>query len=151
MSTIDSMGIIVAPAIDDIAIRNLVTAFCTRVRRDHLLSPVFERTIGKTDAEWTAHLAHLRDFWSSMMAAGCHYRGKPIPAHPRLPDLEPVMFERWLWLFKGTCTDLFEPAMAFAFQDRVNRIAETLRRAAGTAIPYSRSASVHQEISPLAG
>jgi hemoglobin len=120
------------PRIGEIAIRNLVAAFYTRVRRDHLLGPVFERAVGKSDAEWTAHLALLRDFWSSVMLTGGRYHGNPALAHARLPDLEPAMFERWLTLFGGTCSDLFEPPIAAAFQTRADKIAASLRRRIGT-------------------
>lgn len=159
------MSAIASPIIDEVAVGNLLTAFYLRLRRDHLLAPVFEHAVGKTDAEWAAHLAHLRDFWSSVMLTSGRCRGNRIRAHPRLPDLEPAMFERWLWLFGGTCTDLFEPWMASAFQDRAGRIAKSMRRAlarngnihlasdgvAGTAITYMQSASVHQEIAPHTG
>jgi hemoglobin len=114
------------PTADQIAVRNLVTAFYTRVRRDHILAQVFERAVGKTDAEWAAYLANQRDFWLSVMPTTGPYRGNPVPAHLRLSDLEPAMFERWLSLLRGTCTDLFEPEMASAFQDRVGRIARSL-------------------------
>ena len=106
-----------------VAVRNLVTAFYTRVRRDHVLAPVFARAVGTTDAEWTAHIALMEDIWSSAMLAGALRRRKPAPPGLRLPDLEPAMFERWLSLLGGTCTDLFEPEIAAAFQRRATGIA----------------------------
>ena len=110
-----------------VAVRNLVTAFYTRVRRDHVLAPVFARAVGTSDAEWEAHIAQVEDFCSSMMLTG---RGaKPRPPRARLPDLEPALLERWLSLYGGTCSDLFEPEIALAFQTSAPRIAAGLRAA----------------------
>jgi hemoglobin len=107
-----------------VAIRNLAVAFHMRVRRDHVLAPVFARTVGTSDAAWAAHVAQTEDFWSSVMLTDRW--DKRVQA--RFPDLEPVLFERWLSLFCGTCTDLFEPEVAVAFLAGRNRIAATLRR-----------------------
>jgi hemoglobin len=115
------------PPICAVAVRNLVTAFYTRVRRDHVLAPVFARAVGTTDAEWAAHIAQMEAIWSSAMLAGGLRRRRPPAPSPRLPDLEPAMFERWLALFGGTCTDLFEPEMAAAFQHSAAGIAAGLR------------------------
>jgi hemoglobin len=110
-----------------VAIRNLVTAFHTRVRRDHVLAPVFARAVGTSDAEWETYIAQVEEFCSSIILTG--RRAKPRSLRVRLPDLEPAMFERWLLLFGGTCSDLFEPEMAAAFQLRAVGIAADLRAA----------------------
>jgi hemoglobin len=110
-----------------VAIRNLVTAFHTRVRRDHVLAPIFARAVGTSDAEWETYIAQVEEFCSSMMLTG--REAKPRPLQARLPDLEPALLERWLLLFGGTCNDLFEPEMAAAFQHRATGIAADLRAA----------------------
>jgi hemoglobin len=117
------------PPICAVAVRNLVTAFYTRVRRDHVLAPVFARAVGTSDAEWEAHIAQMEDIWSSAMLAGGLRRRKPMPLRARLPYLEPALLERWLSLFGGTCSDLFEPEIALAFQTSALRIAAGLRAA----------------------
>ena len=108
-----------------VAIRNLVTAFYTRVRRDHVLAPVFARAVGTGDAEWEAYVAQVEEFYSSLILTGRKAKSRPLRA--RLPDLEPAMFERRLSLFGGTCSDLFEPEMAAAFQHRAAGIAARLK------------------------
>lgn len=50
--------------LDEPAIKQLIDTFYHRVRADALLAPVFESAIGVTEAEWSAHLAILRNFWS---------------------------------------------------------------------------------------
>jgi hemoglobin len=117
----------------EVAIRNLVTAFHTRLRRDHVLAPVFARAVGDTDADWARHTAQEEDFWSSMMLPdGIRHRRQLLPC-PRLPDLEPALFDRWLSLLGATCTDLFEPPVAAILQSRTERITTVLRRRRTTA------------------
>lgn len=108
-------------------IARLVERFYGRVRGDPLLGPVFARAIGESDAAWAAHLARLGDFWSSVMRRSGRYHGDPFSAHLRLPDLAPLMFERWLALFGQVCAELFEPYIAEAFEVRAARIARSLR------------------------
>lgn len=92
-----------------------------------MLGPVFARALGEEDEAWAAHLARLADFWSSLMLRTGRYHGDPFSAHLRLPDLEPMMFERWLKLFGNTCAELFEPEVADAFRLRAERVARSLR------------------------
>jgi hemoglobin len=108
-------------------IARLVDAFYARVRRDPVLAPVFHAAIGETEAEWAAHLAKLRRFWSAIMLRSGAYHGDPYSAHLRLPGLTPEMFDRWLALFGATCDELFPHATAEAFRDRAHRIARSLR------------------------
>jgi hemoglobin len=117
------------PPICPVAIHNLVIAFYTRVRRDHILAPVFARAVGTSDAAWTAHVAQTEDCWSSLMLGG--REPKPSLARARLPALEPALFERWLSLYGSTCGDLFEPEIAVALQSHATRIAASLMSPAG--------------------
>lgn len=111
----------------ELPIHELVGRFYDRVRRDPLLAPVFTATLGQMDAAWTAHLARLADFWSSVMESSGRYHGDPFSAHLRLPDLTPVMFHRWLDLFHATCREVLPPDEATAFGNRAERIARSLR------------------------
>lgn len=108
-------------------IHELVGRFYGRVRQDPLLAPVFKATLGETDAAWAAQLARLADFWSSVMQGSGRYHGDPFSAHLRLPDLTPVMFDRWLELFQATCREVLLPDDAAAFGSRAGRIAGSLR------------------------
>ena len=116
-----------AGTVTEDGIRQLLAAFYGRVRGDEVLSPVFSRAVGTTDADWVPHLARLADFWSSVMLRSGRYHGDPFSAHMRLPDLEPAMFERWLGLFHETCAELFEPEVASTFRERAERIARSLQ------------------------
>jgi hemoglobin len=110
-------------ATDD-QIETLVADFYAQIRRDPELGPIFLRAIGE---DWTAHLKTMCDFWSSVMNTTGRYKGKPIPAHLKLPGIEPRHFERWLRLFSETAYRLFDPGLAALFVQRAERIAESLK------------------------
>ncbi|HYF08811.1 MAG TPA: group III truncated hemoglobin, partial [Acetobacteraceae bacterium] len=105
----------------------LVDSFYGRLRAHPTLGPVFHHAIGEGEAEWAAHLARLKRFWSAIMFRNGSYQGDPFSAHLRLPDLRPEMFSDWLALFDATAAELFEPSLAAAFSERAHRIARSLR------------------------
>ena len=110
-------------ATDD-QIETLVATFYARIRRDDVLGPIFLAAIGE---DWTAHLKTMCDFWSSVMNTTGRYKGKPIPAHLKLPGIEPRHFEHWLRLFRETARELFDAELAAMFIQRAERIAESLK------------------------
>lgn len=110
--------------IDEPGLAALVDAFYTRVRADPLIGPVFTDAIG----DWPHHLAALTDFWSSVMTGSGRYKGRPMPAHFRhRARITPAMFDRWLALWRETTEARFAPGAAAAFQDKAERIAESLK------------------------
>jgi hemoglobin len=127
--------------IDEQGIRQLVERFYGKVRRDPVLGPVFARALGESPDAWTAHLARLADFWSSLMLGSGRYHGDPFSAHLRLPGLEPGMFERWLGLFHETCVELFPADVARAFGERAERVARSLRMGLFERLPARGSAA----------
>ena len=108
----------------DDQIETLVATFYARIRQDDVLGPIFLAAIGE---DWTAHLKTMCDFWSSVMNTSGRYKGKPIPAHVKLPGIEPRHFEHWLRLFSATAHALFEADLAAMFVQRAERIAEGLK------------------------
>jgi hemoglobin len=84
-------------------ITRLVDAFYAKVRRDEMLGPIFENAIG---GQWDAHLATMRTFWSTIMFGSATYKGNPLAAHIRLPELNAVHFERWLELWRETAAEV---------------------------------------------
>ena len=105
-------------------IEDLVAAFYAGIRRHRRLGPVFEREMGR---DWSAHLKIMCDFWSSVMLTSGRYKGRPIPAHVKIPGLSPQHFTEWLELFETTARELFQPALAEAFIEKARRIAESLK------------------------
>lgn len=128
----------VNPGITEADIARLVPEFYRRVREDALLGPVFEGAIG----DWPHHLQKLRDFWSSVMLTSGRYKGQPMLAHIRHEQhMTADAFARWLHLWRQTTEDLLPPAAAAAFQEKADRIAESLQlgvrfhRERNTAVP----------------
>jgi hemoglobin len=107
-------------------IEDLVGTFYARIRQDPDLGPIFARVIGD---DWTPHLKTMCNFWSSVMLTSGRYKGRPIPAHIKIAEIEPRHFVRWLELFSATAHELFVPALANSFIERAHRIADSFRLA----------------------
>jgi hemoglobin len=126
--------------ISEDGIRRLVDGFYAKVRADPELAPIFNRAI---PGDWEAHLATMRDFWSSEMMTSSRYKGSPLATYVRLEGMEPQMFDRWPALFQKTCGECFDHNVAEAFRARAARIAESLKLALfhQQDRPWSRSSS----------
>lgn len=105
-------------------IARLVPAFYARVRHDAVLGPIFNGAI----EDWPQHLEKLTAFWSSIMLTSGRYKGQPMIAHVRHErHMTPENFGRWLALWKQTSDELLAPELTAAFQERADRIAESLQ------------------------
>ncbi len=104
-------------------IHALVHGFYDKVRTDPALGPIFGRVIH----DWDPHLQKMCDFWSSVMLATGRFRGAPMPAHIRIPDIRPTHFARWLHLFRQAAVEICPPEAAQAFVTRAEMIAESLQ------------------------
>ena len=106
---------------DDIAC--LVPAFYAKVREDALLGPIFNGAI----SDWSHHLEKLQAFWSSVLLTSGRYKGQPMVAHVRHEQhMSSQASTRWLTLWRETSNQLLAPEAAAAFQERAERIAESL-------------------------
>jgi hemoglobin len=113
------------------ALGELVDRFYSRVRSDDFIGPVFNDAI----EDWPEHLEKLQSFWSSVMLTSGRYKGRPLPAHVKHASrISSASFSRWLDLWKQTTAELFEPELATLFQEKADRIAESL----SLAIRYAR-------------
>jgi hemoglobin len=104
-------------------IRDLVDAFYAKVRKDEVLGPIFNAAI----TDWDDHLDKLAAFWSSVVLMTGRYKGRPMPAHARIPGISDAHFARWLALFGETARDVCPAPAADLFADRASRIAESLK------------------------
>lgn len=82
--------------IDRGTLRAIVDSFYGRVLEDEILAPVFTKHV----SDWPSHLERMTCFWASILLRDHSYSGHPQMVHQRLPGLTPLMFERWLELFK---------------------------------------------------
>ena len=83
--------------ITEMEIASLVERFYAKVRADPEIGPVFNDAV----QNWDAHLALLKDFWSTVLLTTGRYKGNPLLAHFPLP-IEEKYFARWLTLFSET-------------------------------------------------
>lgn len=107
---------------DDIA--KLVQGFYSRIREDAVLGPIFNGAID----DWSHHLDKLQAFWSSVLLTSGRYKGQPMVAHVRHEQhMTAENFARWLALWRQTSADLLAPELAATFQEKADRIAESLQ------------------------
>lgn len=111
-----------APPITEADIRQLVHRFYAQVRQDETLGPIFNSRV----ADWDQHLELLCDFWSALLLGTRRFKGAPIPAHARIPDLSWPLFQRWLALFHGVTAGLGRPALQAQADAMAERIAAKL-------------------------
>ncbi|MFC3675745.1 group III truncated hemoglobin [Ferrovibrio xuzhouensis] len=113
-------------------VHDVVHAFYGRIRADAELGPIFERVIGD---RWDEHLAKMCDFWSSVLLMTGRYAGRPMPAHVQIDTgtdgksgagLDATHFARWLGLFRQTVAERCTPEQAALFEDRAQKIAQSL-------------------------
>lgn len=110
--------------ITDGYIERLIPTFYERIRQDEVLGPIFDGAV----ENWPHHLKKLQDFWSSVMLTSGRYKGQPMVAHVRHDaQMIPENFDRWLMLWRMTTDELLQPAAAAAFQEKAERIAESLQ------------------------
>jgi hemoglobin len=114
------------PALDEAVLPALLARFYAKVRRDDVLSPLFNDVI----RDWPEHLQRIADFWSSVMLASGRYKGNPVVIHlMHAPRITPEMFARWLALWAETTSEMLPGPVAAAIQAKAQRIAQTLKGA----------------------
>lgn len=108
--------------ITEAEISTLVDRFYAKVQLDPIIGPIFNQAI----KDWPAHLALLKNFWSTVLLTTGRYKGDPMMTHLQLP-LEPAHFKRWLDLFAETATEVMPPAHAAAIIEKSQRIATNFK------------------------
>ena len=112
-----------ALGIDDALISNLVETFYGAIRSDALLGPIFISHV----ADWTPHLARMKDFWASVTLESGRFRGNPMLKHIAVGGLDNMHFDRWLVLWNETLDEVApNDAAAQVFRQAAERIAESL-------------------------
>jgi len=112
-----------ALGINDAVISDLVERFYGAVRSDALLGPIFESHV----ADWTPHLARMKDFWASVTLESGRFRGNPMVKHMAIAGLDGLHFDRWLVLWHRTLDEVIpDEAAAQVFRAAAERIAASL-------------------------
>jgi hemoglobin len=104
-------------------ISRLVEQFYAKVRLDPEIGPVFNNAVHN----WDAHLALLKDFWSTVLLTTGRYKGNPLLAHFLLP-IEERHFVRWLQLFSETAYEVMSSSQAAIVTRKADLIAMNMKR-----------------------
>jgi Truncated hemoglobins len=113
-----------AVGITEEMIHDVVHTFYGQIRVDPALGPIFNRVIA---GEWDTHLAKMCDFWSSVLLMTGRFKGAPMVAHARIPDIRPTHFARWLHVFRQVSERLCPPEAAALFVAKSEMIAQSLQ------------------------
>ncbi|MBO0329195.1 group III truncated hemoglobin [[Muricauda] lutisoli] len=105
-------------SLEDIKI--LVDTFYDRVRKDELLSPIFN---GVIKDNWPVHLEKMYRFWQTILLEEHTYSGSPFAPHVKLP-VKGEHFERWKQLFFETVDENFLGEKAKVAKLRAEKMAE---------------------------
>ena len=101
-------------------IKKLVDAFYEKVRRDELLSPIFNERI---QDRWPQHLEKMYAFWQTVLLNERTYLGSPFTPHAQLP-VDHSHFQRWMQLFIETVDKLFKGKKTEEAKWRAEKMAE---------------------------
>jgi len=104
--------------LDDV--KRLVDVFYGKVRKDVLLSPIFEKAIGD---HWDTHLNKMYQFWQTVLLEEHTYYGSPFLPHTKLP-IKKEHFQQWLLLFNETLKTEFDGEIAEEASWRAHKMAE---------------------------
>lgn len=86
-------------------ISRLVDTFYTGIQADVRLGPIFNHRV---HGEWSPHLERMKEFWRSVLMRTGEYKGRPLPIHVAIEEMEPEDFGRWLTIFRPVVRDCFE-------------------------------------------
>jgi|SRR5699024_7177632 len=101
-------------------IKNLVDSFYNLVRKDELIGPIFDETIGDG---WDEHLPKMYSFWQTILLGEHTYTGAPFVPHMNLPIDRPH-FEVWIGYWYQTVDELFSGSIAEEAKWRASRMRE---------------------------
>ncbi|WP_417360710.1 group III truncated hemoglobin [Galbibacter sp.] len=104
-------------------IKRLVDVFYGKVRKDALLSPIFEEVIGD---HWDTHLNKMYQFWQTVLLEEHTYYGSPFLPHIKLP-IKKQHFDQWLLLFNETLDTEFTGEVKEQASWRAQKMAEMFR------------------------
>lgn len=125
-----------ACSITEASIRTMVDRFYTQVRRDEVLSGVFNASL---DGRWEPHLERMVAFWTKVLIGRGEFQSDVYGKHMALQGIEQAHFIRWLTLFRETVDDIFSADDAETVMEVADRIARSLRYG------YFRENTIHHQ------
>ncbi len=111
------------PSITAEQISQLVDQFYALVQSNPRLAPLFARNLS---GDWDPHLEKMKGFWRSVLLKSGEYKGRPVPVHLQITDIQSEDFEEWLRLFSSICENVFTSEAADVVTQAAQRIATSL-------------------------
>jgi hemoglobin len=105
----------------------LVNEFYEKVKKDHLIGPIFTDII---KVNWSRHLPVMYDFWENTLFYTGNYVGNPMKTHSRLNGIVPLKttyFKQWTDLFCSTVDVLFSGPKAELAKQRAISISTIMQ------------------------
>ncbi len=105
----------------------LVNEFYKKVVPDKLIGHFFTRVVHFT---WEEHIPVMISFWETVLFGKLSYKGNPMIKHMELDalyPLDPLHFDRWLYLWQETVRQLFAGDKANEAVDRAHSIAKIIK------------------------
>lgn len=105
----------------------LVNEFYKKVIPDKLIGHFFTRVVHFT---WEEHIPVMISFWETVLFGKLSYKGNPMTKHMELDalyPLDPLHFDRWLYLWQETVHQLFAGDKANEAIDRAHSIAKIIK------------------------
>ena len=105
----------------------LVNRFYEKVVPDRLIGHFFTKVVHFT---WEEHIPVMISFWETVLLGVQSYKGNPMVKHialDALQHLEPVHFERWLYLWQETVRQHYTGEKAQMAIDRAHSIAQIIQ------------------------
>jgi hemoglobin len=90
---------------DRAAVKKLVTTFYAEIKKNELLSPIFNQHI-MTDKMWEDHFEKLTDFWESILHEKNSFQGRPGAMHMMVQrqsgfTITQKHFDTWLTIWRA--------------------------------------------------
>ena len=103
----------------------LVNRFYSKIRKDDLLGPIFNRHIH--EEKWPEHLSKLADFWETNLFGVAKFKGNPSLKHRGVDKasnykIDQVHFGKWLQLWFATIAELYVGANAEKAKNQARRM-----------------------------
>ncbi|WP_276482860.1 group III truncated hemoglobin [Paraflavitalea pollutisoli] len=105
----------------------LVNEFYKKVIPDQLIGHFFTRVVHFT---WEDHIPVMISFWDTVLFAQLSYKGNPMVKHVALDQLyplDPLHFDRWLYLWQETVRHHFAGPKADEAIERAHSIAKIMK------------------------
>lgn len=101
-------------------VKLLVNEFYAKVRKDPILSEIFNSVIAD---RWPIHLEKMYTFWQTVLLREHTYYGSPFAPHAKLP-VSGQHFDRWIKLFFSTIDEHFKGEKAEEAKWRAKKMAD---------------------------